>query len=223
MKIHNVEQGSTEWLQLRLGIPTSSAFEKIVTPTGKLSTQARKYACYLVTEKLLNRSLDSISNLEWVARGKELEPDAVRQYEFDNDVKTELVGFVTTDDGRIGASPDRLIKGANAGLEVKCPAPHTHVEYMLDGFGKDYNVQVQGQLYVCEFDYVDRFSFNPDMPPVQIRSVRDEPFIRTLTDALAQFNDMKDEMLEKVRRLGLFAERQKMTTEFDEWAAEMVQ
>ena len=202
-----VEQGTTEWFALRMGIPTASNFHKIVTPTGKLSAQSRGYAIYLVTERLLNRSLDSLQHLEWVERGKELEPEAVRMYEFENEVSTQKVGFVTTDDGRIGASPDRLIVGQPAGLEVKCPAPHTHVEYMVDGFGKDYIPQVQGQMLVGDFEYVDRYSFHPEMPPVRQRTYRNEPFIKLLRDSLDAFCQQKDEMLEQVKARGYFAER----------------
>jgi len=212
MKIHDVSQGSIEWLRLRLGIPTASEFHKIVTPGGKLSSQARKYAFYLIAEKLLNRPLDSIDHLDWIARGKELEPQAVKMYEFENECETNPVGFITTDDGRMGCSPDRLIAGANAGLEIKCPAPHTHIAYMIDGFGDDYKPQVQGQILIGQFEFVDRYSFHPEMPSVKIRTYRDALYIRTLSDALESFCDMKDEMLEIVKARGMFAERAAMMT-----------
>ena len=32
---HPVKQGSEEWLMARLGIPTSSCFDRILSPTGK--------------------------------------------------------------------------------------------------------------------------------------------------------------------------------------------
>ena len=203
---HDVIQGSVEWLTLRLGIPTASEFKRIVTDGGKLSKQSRDYAIYLVTEKILNRSLDSLDNLEWVERGKQLEPDAVRMYEFSERRKTRAVGFVTSDDGRLGASPDRLLVGCNAGVEIKCPAPHTHVANLIDGFGNDYRAQVQGQMLVCGFDFVDRYSFHPEMPPFLQRTVRDEPYLKLLADALDQFCDMKDAMLERARRAGWFFE-----------------
>lgn len=221
MKIINVTQGSGEWLQARLGIPTSSCFEKIVTPTGKLSTQSRKYCYYLVTEMLLQRQLDSIDQLEWVARGKEMEPQAVKMYEFQQECETQEVGFITTDDGMIGCSPDRLIVGRNAGLEVKSPSPAIHVGYMVDGRGKEYTPQVQGQLYVAEFEYVDFWAFHPELPPVLERTYRDESYIRTLAQALDQFNDMRLEMLEKVRAKGFIAERKHiLTTHAEAYPAE---
>lgn len=221
MVIHDMPQGSLEWLEARLGIPTSSNFEKIVTPTGKLSTQSRAYAYYLVTEILLQRQLDNIDHLEWIARGKEMEPQAVKMYEFQQECETRAVGFITTDDGQIGCSPDRLILGRNGGLEIKCPAPHTHVGYMVDGWDKKYIPQVMGQMLVAEFEFVDRWSFHPELPPVLERTYRDEKFIRTLSDALGEFNDMRLEMLEKVRAKGFIAERKHiLTTHAEAYPAE---
>jgi len=216
MKIHDCQQGTPQWYALRLGIPTASEFHKIVTPTGKLSAQARRYAFRLVTEKLLNQTLTSLDNLEWIERGRELEPDAVRMYEFEEGAKTVPVGFITTDDGLLGASPDRLIDGRNAGLEVKCPAPHTHLEYMVDGFGNDYVPQVQGQMLVGELDYVDRYSFHPSMPPFRLRTYRDDQFIWNLAQALKQFTDQLHELTEKVKGMGYFQEQVRVQTPADE-------
>lgn len=204
MIVHDVEQGSPEWLTLRLGIPTASMFDKIVTPAGKLSASSRDYACRLIAERVLGRSLDSLDYLEWVVRGKDLEPAAVRMYEFEQSVATQAVGFVTSDDGRIGASPDRLLVDQPGILEIKCPAPNTHVGYMLEGFGTKYFCQVQGQLLVTGAEFADRYSFHPDMPPVLDRTYRVEAFIRVLSDALDQFNDEMEAKLERVRALGAF-------------------
>jgi YqaJ-like viral recombinase domain len=217
MKIHNVEQGSGEWLTLRLGIPTASMFHKIITPKKlEYSTQSRGYQFYLIAEKLLNYSLSSLDNLEWIARGKELEPDAVKMYEWDQDVVTAPVGFITTDDGRVGATPDRLLIDEPACLELKCPAPHTHVEYMIDGFGQDYMAQVQGQMLVGEFEWVDRFSYHPEMPPVLVRTPRDDAYIGILQGYLDRFCDEMDELLEKVQARGYFAERRRLRTAVEE-------
>jgi hypothetical protein len=221
MIIHDMPQGGLEWLEARLGIPTSSNFEKIVTPTGKLSTQSRAYAHYLVTEVLLQRQLDNIDNLEWIARGKEMEPQAVKMYEFQQECETRAVGFISTDDGMVGCSPDRLVLGASGGVEIKCPAPHTHVGYMVDGRGDKYKPQTQGQMLVAEFDFVDFWSYHPELPPVLERTYRDEQYIATLSKALNQFNDMRLEMLEKVRAKGFIAERKHiLTTHAEAYPAE---
>lgn len=205
MIIHDVIQGSQGWLSARLGIPTSSEFQKIITAAkGDLSKQARKYAHQLVAETLLGEPLDSgIGNMEWILRGKLLEPQAVQQYEFTTDTETRAVGFITTDCGRLGSSPDRLI-GQRAGLEIKCTAPATHMGFLIDGPGDDYRPQVQGQLAIAELEWVDLYGFHPALPPVQIRTYRDEGYITKMRAALTEFLDMRDVMLEQARRSGFF-------------------
>jgi hypothetical protein len=198
MLIHDVVQGSPEWRALKLGRPSASEFHKIVTPTGKLSAQARKYACRLVAERLLNQPLDLLEGIPAVERGKALEADAIAQYEFAEEMETRAVGFVTTDDGLIGASPDRLIVGARGGLEVKCPLLQTHIDYWLAGPGDDYRPQVQGQLWVCELEFDDFYSYHPQMEPVLIRTERDEPYIKLLEQSLRAFVDMLAEIHARV-------------------------
>jgi hypothetical protein len=45
---HDVAQYSEAYTRLKLGIPTSSHFHKIITPQGKPSRQWREYACVLI-------------------------------------------------------------------------------------------------------------------------------------------------------------------------------
>lgn len=205
MIIHDVEQGTEDWHHLRLGIPTASEFDKIITSTGKLSAQADKYAYRLIAEKLLNRPLISLDGLEWIERGKLLESDAVKAYAFSSGMDVSRVGFITTDDGKIGCSPDALV-GSVGQLEIKCPAPQTHVGYMIEGPGKDYKQQIQGQLMVSEREWSDFYSHHPEMPPVEIRTYRDEPFIKLMRAALDEFNDRLAGLMETVKAKGYFAE-----------------
>jgi len=39
--IRDIEQGSDEWLKLRLGVATASNFDKIITTTGKESEEEK--------------------------------------------------------------------------------------------------------------------------------------------------------------------------------------
>jgi hypothetical protein len=53
-RLLDVEQGSVEWQMARLGIPTASNFDKIITPkTMKPSASAEKYAWALIAEQIL--------------------------------------------------------------------------------------------------------------------------------------------------------------------------
>ena len=204
MKIYQVDQGSPEWFKLRTGIPTASEFHKIVTPKqGKLSASSLGYAYELAAERLLHRPSETVEGQMWMDRGKELEPQAVAQYEFVNEIKTARVGFVTTDDGLIGASPDRFA-GPNTLLEVKCPSPAVQLRYLLEGHDDKYRPQVQGQLLVTEYDWAHFYAFHPRMPACTIRTARDEAYIALLAIALDQFNDLLVGVVERAAGLGVF-------------------
>lgn len=201
MKIHPCAQGSTAWLKLRLGIPTASNFDRIITPGGKPSSSQDGYLRELLAEIIIGQPLEQAS-MPWMERGNMLEAQAVKYYEFENDVETIPVGFITTDDGRYGASPDRLI-GDRGLLEVKCPAPQTHVGYLLfnDASGK-YKPQLQGQLLVAEREFNDIVSYHPDMPNALVRVTRDEPFIKALGLELAAFCERLAAKVEVIRERG---------------------
>jgi len=176
MQVHNVEQGTEDWLKLRLGVPTSSCFDKIITPTGKPSTQLSAYANKLIAEWLCGEPLDCYEN-DWMKRGTELEPQARAFYEMVNDAEVRKVGFVT--DHGVGCSPDGLVDDGL--LEIKCPAPHTHVDYLLTNkVPTKYFPQVQGQMFVTGAAWCDFLSYHELMPPVLIRVERDDKFISTL-------------------------------------------
>jgi hypothetical protein len=117
MKIHTCDQGSPEWMQLRLGIPTSSSFDRIITPkTCKKSAQWDAYKYELIAERCIGHPQEEFMSWD-MQRGKTEEINAVRLYELHNDMDTIPVGFITNDAGTIGASPDRLV-GDNGLLEI---------------------------------------------------------------------------------------------------------
>lgn len=217
MKVHNVEQRSPEWYKLRLGIPTASEFHNIVgNATGELSRArgsktelgevAKKYAYRLIAEKLLGHPLEEAPGTPWaMARGKELEPAAIEQYAFTHDVEVRRVGFVTTDDGRIGCSPDGLIAGARGGVETKCLLDVAHIGLFIDGPDERFKPQVQGCLATCELEYWDLHGYHPELPPVTIRTYRDEPYIAKMGAALTEFLAIRDEMLARAMASGFFA------------------
>ena len=207
MKLYRVEQGSADWYRLRLGKPTSSNFHRIVTPKGEPSKQAVKYLYRLVAERLLNETMDDeIGFVKWVEKGREEEPYAVKQFEFVNEIELELGGFVTSNDGRIGASPDRIFKGHKESLEIKSPAPWTQLQYLLEGPDDAYIAQTQGHLLVGdEFEAVHFYSYNARTPPFHRVVLRDARFQNVLASALSAFCDTLDATTERARELGAFA------------------
>jgi hypothetical protein len=213
MKVIQCEQGSEEWYEARLGRPTASQFHKIVTPGGKPSRQAQGYMYRLIAETLLHESMDDyLGSVQWIERGKMLEGDAAAQFEFTHNVELESVGLVTTDDGTMACSPDRLVAGRRAAVEIKCPAPWTHLGYLLDGPGADYRPQVQGQLMIGEFEQVVFYSYHPRCPAAEFVAHRDEPYIRVMRQLLRDFREQLAAALDRARALGIFLESHAMQT-----------
>jgi len=201
MIIHNVTQGTTEWLAIRAGIPTASAFDRIITPKGKPSTQAEKYMHQLLAERIMGHPcIQAVSY--WQGRGQQMEAEAVAYYEGVREQDSTPVGFCTNDAGTIGASPDRLV-GEDGLLEIKVPAEHTHVGYLLTrGVDAEYYPQVQGQLWITGRKWLDIMSYHPEMPPAIIRVERDEAFIRTLDAAVTAFSGALERMAVELREKG---------------------
>src|SRR6516165_1261502 len=84
---HDMAQYSEAYDRLKLGIPTSSNFHKIITPQGKRSKQWREYACLLIAERILQRKIE-FYNSPAMERGLIVEAEAADWYEFDRDVNT---------------------------------------------------------------------------------------------------------------------------------------
>jgi hypothetical protein len=200
-------QYSDEWNSARLGLPTASAFSKIICPTGGPSKQADAYANLLIAEIMTGKPIAEIDEDHWngnehTERGKELEASAAAFYELQTGVEAKTVGFCTDDARTMGCSPDRII-GADGLLELKCPAPHTHIQYLLDQkIDQKYRPQTQGQLLVTGRKWVDLVSYHPELPPVIIRVGREETYLSEMATLLKQFNAKLQDKLARLTKLG---------------------
>ena len=184
MKIINCAQGTEEWHRCRLGIPTASNFDKLLTATGKPSTQATGYMDALLAEMIAGTP-NEIEPTEWMIRGIEMEQEARDFYDFDTGNEVGEVGFVLADG--YGCSPDGLV-GADGLLEIKCPKRETQTGYLRVGkLPTKYIPQVQGQMWVCERDWCDFVSYCPKFPPLVLRIERDDKYISLLADRMAWF------------------------------------
>jgi len=199
VKIVRCKQGSPEWLQARLGVPTASEFDSIITSKGlKPSASQAKYRARLMAEWYLGQPLDDNSSA-FMARGTGLEGEAVRWFEFETGFDTAEVGFCLRDEGDCGASPDRLV-GDDGLLEIKCPSAETHMGYLLNGFD-EYTLQVQGQLWVTGRQFVYQLSYNPIIPSVLKRVERDDKIIAALAEHVPAFAVSLSECRAKLRAM----------------------
>lgn len=201
MLTHEIEQGTPEWEQVRLGVFTASEFDKVLTGGGKPSTQVNAYINKLLAEIITGKPIASFQKTEAMERGNELEQEAADYYALLEDAPLSKVGFCTDDKSIYGCSPDRLV-GDSGLLEIKCPLAHTHVENLLCGkMDIGYKPQVQGQLLVTGRAWCDFMSYHPDMPPLIVRIERDEEYITNLHNALVaayyELNKRKAELISK--------------------------
>jgi hypothetical protein len=187
---------SEEWFKARIGVPTASNFDKIVTSTGLPSTQRKKYLYQLVGEKLGALPEEGYTNA-FMKRGIELEPQAREMYARDV-APVVQVGFCLHDEG-FGCSPDFLVNEDGMG-QIKCPSLAVHVEYLIgQKLPTDYVQQVQGELLVTGRKYNDFMSFYPNLKPLVVRCYRDEVFISRLRLELLKFISELNELTEKLR------------------------
>jgi hypothetical protein len=194
MKIHKgFLQGSEQWFELRRGRATASQFSRIITAArGDYSKSAAGYMRDLLVECFTPDYAKFLGN-KWTDRGTEMEPEARKAFEEHTGLTVEQVAFVTSERWQhvVGCSPDSLIKGTNsdylAGLEIKCPSPFTHAEYIEEGVLPDeYKAQVHGSMAVTGLDRWHFFSYFPGLQPFHLVVNRDA-YTDKLTEALDKF------------------------------------
>lgn len=194
MILVNVEQGSEEWLRLRLGLVSSSRFKDIMTnPRSKtelFSATAKSYMLELIAEILTGEQKEiSGRPLDW---GKDHEMSAQIEYAFEQGVTVDEIGICLTNDKQIGASPDGFV-GDDGGLEIKCPYNSAnHIATVVAGdMPKEHMAQVQGNMLVNGRQWWDFVSYDPRIDGKGrifiTRIKRNEEYIAKLQEKLTAF------------------------------------
>lgn len=197
MKIHECQQGSPEWYAARSGKATASCFGKAIAGgQGKTRTA---YMIQLIAERMTGEPQEGYSNAV-MQRGSEIEPQAREYYELLNDCPIRQVGFLERDE-HVGASPDGLV-GLDGMVEIKCPNSTTHIETILAGkVPTKYKPQIQGQLWVSGYDWVDFVSYDPRVhqkPYFCERVYRDEDYIKELSIKITMFITDMQTLMERL-------------------------
>jgi hypothetical protein len=175
---HDIKQRTPEWDKLRAGKLTASVAKKIVTPTGKASTQYKGEIARIIAEMKGLQEPEFLKPTYWMERGINLEAEALAWFEVETDLTVKEIGFVSSENNLIGASPDGLIReftdrGGNdhwIPLELKCPKPSTHIQWLIDGgMPKEHIAQVHFQMALCEAPYAYFCSYNPEVAPLILK------------------------------------------------------
>jgi putative phage-type endonuclease len=193
--IRGIEQGSPEWMALRIGKIGGSRVADLLTEgrNGESLTR-RKYKNELIRERLTGRKLDTYKTPA-MQRGIDLEPMARAWYEVKYNTFVDQVAIVlhpTINGGQ--CSPDGIVEATNSLIEIKIPNPENHLDNILTG-GKQleqYYDQVMWQLACMpEKEFCDLVSFDPEMPDhlqgFVKRIYRDDEYIKNMEDKVTLF------------------------------------
>lgn len=190
MIIHpHMIQGSDEWFKARKGRITASNADRILTPTGKDSSQWDSYAIELVAECIRPDELPAFIGNAHTDRGNELEAEARAMFAQVMELAVTEVGFITRADGIVGCSPDGLIYQDGepiAGLELKCPLAKNHLSYLVEGeIPKSYMPQVHFSMAITGLPWYF-LSYCPGMAP-HIALAKPDAYTAKMKDAIDRF------------------------------------
>jgi len=192
MKIYDFEQGSEEWLQVRLGKFTGSDFHTLMGNSQTKETILYKKAAERLTGVASDGDRFSSIHTE---RGKELEIQARQCYELETSESVEQVGFVELS-ALVGCSPDGLLAGG--GLEIKCKDNHGHLKAVTKQWiDPEHKTQMQFNMYVCDVMFWDYCLYNPNFsnPLWIVRVNRDEEYIENIKRCINDCNTKINEII----------------------------
>jgi len=202
-------QGSDKWFAARVGKITASRLGDIMRTTkwGE-STYKAKVRLELAIERITGKSASSVVMNQAMRDGVDREPDARKLFEAVTGKEVAEVGsFDHPTIVNTSASPDGLIRGENAVLEIKSPTHPTHAKNLMqDGMPKNYVYQVQWQIACCEADYAYFASYHPDFPKdlrlKWVRVEKDDGVIKSLEEAVRQFDIEIEDLIIKIQNGG---------------------
>lgn len=112
--IHDVEQGTDEWLALRENLYTGNGAEKLLRHNGQIKLVNGVASAYALSE------ITGFTGNFYTRRGHALEDEAVELYEQIQEVKVNRAGFLTNSKyPTCGYSPDGLAQLKVDGVEIE--------------------------------------------------------------------------------------------------------
>jgi hypothetical protein len=209
---YDVPQRSSEWLELRRGVPTASKFAAVMAESD--AKDGRRKLLHVLAGELLSGEVSEGFRNEAMDRGVEMEPEAREWYARTRFADLTSVGFVRRrlPSGRwVGCSPDSQVgagkKLRRKGLEIKTMRPELMVPLLergdAAGFPPEFRAQCQGTLFVTGWESIELVVFYRGMPanPTFV-ATRDEKYIKELSDALEVFDHELHKLVGKIRKMG---------------------
>jgi len=165
--IHDVDQNSDEWHELRLGKITGSAFGKMIKKdfTMSQSASARMESYRIAAERMTNYVEPQYVSI-YMERGHIIEEVARNMYADANGADVDLAGFVELvgEDMRCGCSPDGLV-GDDGIIEIKSCMGKFQIDRIIKNEVPDeFLPQINFNLFVTGRQWCDFVSFSGGLP-----------------------------------------------------------
>ena len=196
-----------EWLAARIGRLTSSRVAAVFAK-GRGSDEAvgrRNLRIELALERITGVSPKREFVTQAMKDGTEREPEAVALYQAVTGHLVDAVGFIQHDTLMAGYSPDGVIGECEGLIEVKCPEPAAHCEYLGGKIPGDYLAQITHALWITGAQWCDFVSYQPFFPEgkrlVVTRVLRADPLIAAHDAAVVAFLAEVEREIERIQSL----------------------
>lgn len=213
----DVEQGTEEWRQARVGKITASNVGAILGHNPYKSVNA-------VLKSMVQEACGHFKNLDHVPAiryGNQHEATAAGWYAMEECATLEVspTGFHVLDDW-LGASPDRLV-GDHGLLEIKCPhsqALEAEPEFDSVHVQEHYYDQIQLQMVVTGRQWTDFYQWSPNGTMCE-RVMLDREWLPKYE---AKLRDFYEQFVEAMKDPAEWLDDDQLLPEFDEPAMEML-
>lgn len=201
IKYHwDLEQGTEEWREIRLGKFTGSTASVILTngkSEDKLGAGAKTLLYKNASELITGSEGDSFQGNAHTERGNACEPLAIQLYEEATWATVKKCGFIELTH-YIGYSPDGLVD-EDGMVESKAPDNAEYLRLLFERtIDPKYLAQMQFGLWVTGRKWCDNIYFNAnfgDKPYFHIRFERDETTMQIFDEKMEIITAKMDEML----------------------------
>jgi putative phage-type endonuclease len=201
MQVHDLEQGTPEWFEVRAGIVTASRAKDLMAE-GQGKTRLA-YMYQLIGEVMTGEPVQVFKGNEHTERGHQMEPIARQLY--CERTKSDVIetGFIRNHDqlGGAGYSPDGLV-GEVGAVEIKSRLPHIQAELLDTGkIPRDALLQMQFGMWVANLKWCDYVSYWPGMPLFVQRIEADPDTQAKIQAKLTEFYSEMNAKLEKLANM----------------------
>ena len=177
MKIVSIKQGSDEWLKFRRCHIGASDAPIIMGMSPWCSPVKLWEQKVFETEQIENK---------FMQRGKELEPLALKAFEFENDICMfpmvaihDKIDWMTSSFDGVTLEKDKI-------LEIKCPGKKDHAIALEGKIPPKYYPQLQHQIEVSGLEFSYYYSFD-GKNGICLQVLRDQEFIGKMLEKEHEF------------------------------------